>query len=59
MQKDLKRTFTFRIADETWNKFHDIAKANKRSVNAELELLVERYIARIEAENQKTSPDSH
>jgi hypothetical protein len=57
MEPVLKRTFTFRIADETWEKFHVISKLNKRSVNSQLELLVEQCIAQFESENGKIVPD--
>ena len=54
----MKRTFTFRVEDELWEKFHKIANGNKRSVNNQLELLVEEFVKSHEKENGEIPLDS-
>ena len=47
----MKRTFTFRIEDVLWDKFHYLAACDKRSVNMMLEILVEKAVKDFEREN--------
>lgn len=54
----MKRTFTFRVEDNAWEKFHAIAINNKRSVNNQLEWLVDEFIASYEKENGEIQIDS-
>ena len=54
----MKRTFTFRVEDSLWSKFHKIASENKRSVNNQLEYLVEQFVSAYEQENGEFQIDS-
>lgn len=47
----MKKTFTFRVDDILWEKFHIISESNKRSANNQLECLVEEFIRSFEKEN--------
>lgn len=47
-----------RFEEETWFKLKEVAKANKRSVNKEIEYLVEMQIKRFELDNGKINIDS-
>ena len=47
----MKRTFTFRVEDALWDKFHKISGINKRSVNNQLECIVEDFVKAFEREN--------
>ena len=54
----MKRTFTFRVEDSLWEKFHTIANSNKRSVNNQLEVIVEQFITDFEKENGEIQIDA-
>jgi len=54
----LKRTFTFRVEDELWEKFHVAAKENQRSANNQLEYLVRQFVNSFEKENGEIQLDS-
>ena len=54
----MKRTFTFRVEDALWEKFHKISEENKRSVNNQLECLVDDFVKCYERENGEILPDS-
>ena len=45
-----RKTFTLRLQDELLNKLHYIAAYNKRSVNNQLEVLIEKFISDFEQE---------
>lgn len=40
----MKKTFTLRIEEETLEKIRKIAEENKRSLNSEIEFLIEKAI---------------
>lgn len=42
-----------RIEEETWLKLKEVAKVNKRSINKEIEYLIEMQIKRFELDNGK------
>uniref|UniRef100_A0A7C5V684 Arc family DNA-binding protein n=1 Tax=Caldicellulosiruptor owensensis TaxID=55205 RepID=A0A7C5V684_9FIRM len=44
-------TFTLRIPEKLLAKLRVVANINKRSVNKEIEFLIERYIEEFEAEH--------
>ena len=46
-----KKAFTMRLDWQNYEKFVAISKKNRRSMAAELELLVEQYIAKYESQN--------
>ena len=46
-----RRTFTLRLTDELLNRLHYVSKLNKRSVNSEIEFIVEEHIKKFEKEN--------
>lgn len=52
------RNYTFRVNDELWEKFHLISKKNKRSVNNQLEWIVEAFVETYEKENGEIHLDS-
>ena len=54
----MKRTFTFRVEENIWNKFHALASLEKRSANNLLELLVEEKVNSFEKENGEIPVDS-
>ena len=47
----MKRTFTFRVEESLWEKFHKLAELEKRSANNLLELLVEQKVKSFEQES--------
>ena len=51
--KEAKVKFTLRIEAETLHKFHYVAKQNLRSVNKELESIIQKHIAQHEKQNGK------
>lgn len=46
-----KKAFTMRLDWQNYEKFVAISKKNRRSMAAELELIVEQYIAKYESQN--------
>ena len=46
-----KKAFTMRLESHNYEKFMSISKKNRRSMAAELELLVEQYIEKYEKQN--------
>lgn len=46
-----RKTFTLRIEEDTLNRLHYIAKLNKRSVNNQIELLIEAFISDFQKAN--------
>ena len=46
-----KKAFTMRLESHNYEKFMSISKKNRRSMAAELELLVEQYIENYESQN--------
>jgi hypothetical protein len=54
----VKKTFTFRVDDTLWQKFHAVAEGNKRSVNNQLEVLVSDFVSAHERENGEIQLDS-
>lgn len=46
-----KKAFTMRLDWQNYEKFMAISKKNRRSMAAELELLVEQYISNYESQN--------
>lgn len=52
LKKNIK-FFTLRIDEELLNKLKVVAEKNKRSVNAQIELLVERCVEEFEKEYGK------
>ena len=46
-----KKAFTMRLEPQNYEKFLAISKKNRRSMAAELELLVEHYIENYETQN--------
>lgn len=46
-----KKAFTMRLEPQNYEKFAAISKKNKRSMAAELELIVEQYIGNYESQN--------
>ena len=46
-----KKAFTMRLEPHNYEKFMSISKKNHRSMAAELELLVEKYIEKYEKQN--------
>ena len=48
-----KKAFTMRLEPQNYEKFTVISKKNRRSMAAELELLVEQYIENYETQNGK------
>lgn len=49
--EDIKR-FTFRIPNELFNKITKIADINRRSVNAEIIVAIEKYLDTVISEQQ-------
>lgn len=46
-----KRQFTLRLQEENFEKIKVIAEKNKRSIAAQIEFLIEEYIAEYERQN--------
>ena len=46
-----RRTFTLRLEDDLLDKLHFAADSNRRSVNNQIEVLVEKFILDFEKEN--------
>ncbi len=46
-----KRVFTLRVDDELYDKIKVIADKNKRSLNGQIELLIEQCIVEFEKKN--------
>jgi hypothetical protein len=46
-----KRVFTLRVDDELYDKLKVIADKNKRSLNGQIELLIEQCVVAFEKEN--------
>lgn len=42
-----------RVEEESWDKLREIAKINKRSINKEIEYLIDKCILEFEKENGK------
>lgn len=42
-----------RVEEESWDKLREIAKTNKRSINKEIEYLIDKCILEFEKENGK------
>lgn len=50
-----KRQFTLRLSEENFEKIKQIAAENKRSIAAQIEYLIERYIAEYESKKNRDS----
>ena len=46
-----RKTFTLRVEESTLSKLHHISKQNKRSVNNQIEILIESFISDFEKAN--------
>ena len=46
-----RKTFTLRLDEKLLNKLHYVSGKNKRSVNNQIEVLVEQFIEEFEKEN--------
>lgn len=46
-----RKTFTLRVEETTLQQLHYISKLNKRSVNNQIEMLIENFIADFVKEN--------
>jgi len=53
-----KYSYTLRIDTPSWHKFQYISNKNKRSLNKQLELIIELFIAAYEKENGEIQIDS-
>lgn len=53
-----RKVFTLRTSEKTIDKLSIIAEENKRSANAQLELILEQYISNYEKENGKIKINS-
>ena len=54
-----KKAFTMRLEPINYLKFLSISKKNRRSMAAELELLVEQYIENYESQNGEIPIEQH
>lgn len=46
-----RKTFTLRIEEDALRQLHYISKQNKRSVNNQIEILIEKFISEFVKEN--------
>ncbi len=50
---NIRKTFTLRIDEKLLEKLHYASEKNKRSVNNQIEVLIEQFIEQFEKENEK------
>lgn len=50
---DYKRKFTLRIGEDTMSKIDIIAEKNKRSINAQIEFVLEKHVEEFEKQTGK------
>lgn len=52
-----RKTFTLRVDENTLNKLHYISDKNKRSVNNQIDILIDSFISEFVKENGKIPLD--